>query len=232
MYRLKIDPQVTERYPGYTALIIYARDLLNKQSAEASLRVLREAETVQRQAFGDEKPTDHYHIAAWREAYKNFGVKPSKYPCSVEALLGRTLKGFDLPDINWIVNLYNAISLRQVLPVGGEDWDKLTSDLTLTLAVGQEPFTVYQEGHEVTTYPQPGEVIWAGSSGVTCRMWNWRQCYRTRVREDTYNVYFVLDRLAPYPLTELEAAGQELGQLLQAFSPGCHLEYELLGQQK
>ncbi len=229
-YRLKIDPRIIEQYPGYSALIIYATDLVNRPSDESSQKLLRAAEDLQRTTFGEEKATSHPHIAAWREAYKNFGVKPSKYPCSVEALLSRVLKGSDLPGINGIVDLYNALSIRYVLPVGGEDWDRLTSDLTLTFANGTEPFGTYQDGSEIITYPQAGEVVWADSSDATCRMWNWRQCLRTQLTTETRNAYFVLDRLEPYSLDELIKAGEELMMQLKTFSPGCAVNYELLGQ--
>lgn len=229
-YQLKIDPHILERYPDYSVLVIYAKDLVNQSDPAKSAELLRAAQEFQRNAFGEEKPASHSHIAAWREAYKSFGVKPSKYPCSAEALLDRTLKGKDLAGINWLVDLYNAVSIRHVLPVGGEDWDHLSSDLTLTLANGNEPFETYQDGAEVINYPQPGEVIWADSSGVTCRMWNWRQCRRTQITRATRNVYFVLDRLAPYTVGELMAAGEELMGYLKTFAPGCSLNYELLGQ--
>jgi len=228
-FRLKLDPKIIEKFPNYTALIIYARNLNNTASEEASTEILRAAERQQREAFGEEKPVSHPHIAAWREAYKEFGLKPSKYPCSVEALLSRTLKGQDLPTINKIVDLYNAVSIKYVLPVGGEDWSTITSDLTLTFATGNEPFGIFQEGQEVTTYPEVGEVIWADNSGVTCRGWNWRQCVRTRLTESSRNAYFVLDRLAPYPLKTLQAAGQELIGHLQTISPNSIIEQEILG---
>lgn len=231
-YQLKIDPRILERYPDYSVLVIYASNLVSELEAERSAELLRAAQEFQRTAFGEEKPASHPHIAAWREAYKSFGVKPSKYPCSVEALLDRTLKGKDLAGINWLVDLYNAVSIRHVLPVGGEDLDQLTSDLSLTLASGTEPFATYQDGAEVINYPQSGEVIWADSSGVTCRMWNWRQGRRTQITEATRNVYFVLDRLAPYSLDELKVAGDELMDQLKIFSPDCSLSFELLGQQE
>lgn len=229
-YKLKIDPAIIQKYPGYTALIIYASGLANGSSDESSIEILRAAECEQRQAFGTEKPSSHPHIAAWRQAYKEFGSKPSKYLCSVEALVSRTLKGNDLPTINRLVDLYNAVSIRHVLPVGGEDWDRLTSDLTLTLASGEEPFFTYQSGEEVVEYPDPGEVIWVDSTGVTCRRWNWRQCHRTALTTQTQNAYFVLDRLVPYSMEQLMAAGEELMKRLKSAAPDSTFSYEILGE--
>jgi len=62
-----------------------------------------------------------------------------------------------------------------------------------------------------------------------CRRWNWRQGLRTQLTEATRNAYFVLDRLAPYTLAELHAAGEALQAHIRAASPACHLTTALLG---
>jgi DNA/RNA-binding domain of Phe-tRNA-synthetase-like protein len=227
-YKLLVDPDIFSKFPQYRVLVIYAQNLENRPSDDESIKMLREAEEEQRNIFGMEKPSSHPHISAWRDAYKSFGAKASKYLCSVEALLSRTLKGQDLPEINQLVDLYNGISIKHVLPVGGEDWDTITSNLTLTFATGTEPFTTYQDGKEVIDHPESGEVIWADSTGVTCRRWNWRQCIRTQLTTDTRNAYFVLDSLPPCSKASLIDAGNNLMDLLKIFSPDCTLDYEIL----
>lgn len=229
--RLRLNPTVARRFPGYTGLIVYARGLTNGPSDQSSVARLRQAETAARAGFGEGRPADHPHVAAWRAAFGAFGAKPSKYPCSVEALLSRTLKGQDLPAINRCVDLYNAVSLRHVLPVGGEDLDALDGDLVLIEATGDEPFDL-PEGDAEISHPEPGEIVWADRRGVTCRRWNWRQGRRTRLTETTRNAYFVLDRLAPYPISALEAAAQDLIADLGADSPDATFETELLGAEE
>jgi DNA/RNA-binding domain of Phe-tRNA-synthetase-like protein len=228
-YRIHVDQTIHERFPGYAVLVIYARGLTNGPSDDASVAALRAAEAAARAAFGEAKPQTHSHIAAWREAFGAFGAKPSRYPCSVEALLSRTLKGQDLPAINAVVDRYNAISIAHVLPVGGENLDALTSDLTLTFATGDEPFDTQSGGEVQIEHAEPGEVVWVDSSGVSCRRWNWRQCYRTRLTEETGNAWFVLDRLPPYSLDDLRAAGDALIASLREQSPDCEIETELIG---
>ncbi len=73
MPRLRLDPAITERFPDYTALILYAHDLANGPSDDASIAALRAAEQAARTAFGTDKPATHPHIAAWRQAYAAFG---------------------------------------------------------------------------------------------------------------------------------------------------------------
>jgi len=215
-------------FPEYAVLILYVRELRNGASDQASEVRLRAAEMRARDAFGEQKAAAHAHIAAWRTAFGRFGAKPSRYPCSAEALLSRVLKGQELPEINAVVDLYNAVSIEQVLPVGGEDWDELRSELVLKVAQGDEPFVPIGGAEDAVEFPEPGEVIWADSSGVTCRRWNWRQCQRTMLTPETRNAYFILDRLAPYPIENLRAAGDALQQLLEERSPGCEIERELL----
>lgn len=193
--------------------------------------MLRSVEQECRKTFTLETLAQHTHIAAWQDAYRRFGVKPKKYPSSVEALLQRTLKGQDIPTINGVVDLYNMLSLKYVLPVGGEDWSKLTSDLHLTHARGHEPFLTASNGQEQTTYPDPGEIVWADEAGVTCRRWNWRQGRRTQLTKETHSMYFVLDRLAPYPTETLLAAGEELKEHLLRWFPSCSITTDLLSKE-
>jgi DNA/RNA-binding domain of Phe-tRNA-synthetase-like protein len=228
-HRLRVDPRIEETFPGYAVIVVYASNLENTVSDEASSSVLREAEAQARAAFSTIKPSEHPHIALWREAYQNFGLKPSKFLCSAEALVSRVIKGNELPAINALVDRYNAISVRHVIPVGGEDWDQLAGDLTLTFADGSEPFETMAQGEVVMDHPIPGEVVWKDAAGVTCRAWNWRQCLRTRLTESTKNAYFVLERLEPYPLEHLHAAATELEQHLRTTSPEVIIEKEHFG---
>lgn len=227
-YRLRVTPEIFKTFSGYSGLLIYAYGLENGPSDAWSIGLLREVEAEARGAFSDAKPSTHPHIAAWRETFSRFGAKPSRFPCSVEALLGRVLKGQELPPINRIVDAYNAVSIRHVIPIGGEDLDQLASDATLRFATGDEPFSLISAGEEIIEYPEAGEVVWADDAGATCRRWNWRQCRRTQLTEATSNAYFVFDSVSPFTHDALNAAGDELVRLLEQSSPGVRIERKLV----
>ncbi|VTP79945.1 B3/4 domain [Leclercia adecarboxylata] len=76
-----------------------------------------------------------------------------------------------------MVDIYNAVSIRYAIPVGGENLAAYTGAPRLTLADGSEPFDTVKEGQPDVEYPDAGEVIWRDDVGVTCRRWNWRQGY-------------------------------------------------------
>jgi hypothetical protein len=82
-------------------------------------------------------------------------AKPSRFPSSVEALLSRVLKRQELPRVNRLVDLYNAISVSHVVPVGGEDLDRIEPPMRLVFARGDEPFDVREA--DAVEHPRPGE---------------------------------------------------------------------------
>jgi DNA/RNA-binding domain of Phe-tRNA-synthetase-like protein len=223
-----IQPEILERF-AYRGVMLYVRNIENGPSDDFSIAELRRAESEARATFGDGKASDHPHMMAWREAFASFGLKPSKFLNSSEAMISRVLKGGELPAINWLTDIYNALSVCHVFPCGGEDWDAAVGVQQLRFARGDEAFDTSKDGEIVVDHPQPGEVVWADDAGVTCRAWNWRQCVRTRLTENTKNAYFVLDSLEPYPRGSLLAAADELDSFLRQCSPSCEIERHMLG---
>jgi DNA/RNA-binding domain of Phe-tRNA-synthetase-like protein len=199
-----VSPEVAAAWPAYQAAVVIADGVLNGPSDEASERLLTAAEQGARES-GLERAADDPRIAAWRAVFSEFGSKPSRYPCSAEALLARVLKDDRLPRINALVDTYNAVSLRYLIPVGGEDLDRLVGDLRLVRA-------------------DDGEVVWRDDEGVTCRRWNWRQEPRTQLSETTTRAFFVFDQLPPQE--SLDAAVQELIEQLKRRSPDVRTRIE------
>jgi len=160
------------------------------------------------------------HLASWAETYQRFGAKPSRTPCSAQALRKRVLKDGRLPAINPVVDLYNAVSLRYAIPVGGENADTYAGRPLLTIADGTEAFDTVMNGEAVVENPEPGEVIWRDEIGVTCRRWNWRQGTRTRLENASGRMWFVLESLETMPEEALRDATSMLVEGLNALMPG------------
>jgi DNA/RNA-binding domain of Phe-tRNA-synthetase-like protein len=221
-FEVRVDPAVHAAHPDYVALVLVASGVANGPSDAASHAQLAAAEAHLR-ASDLERATDHPHIAAWRAAFSAFGAKPSRYPSSAEALITRVLKGQALPRVNALVDLYNAISIRHVVPLGGEDADRLQGALRLTVAAGDEPFDPRGDGIDIEQVATR-EVVWRDDRGVTCRRWNWRQGRRTQLTHDTTRAFFVFDRLDGLAVDELHQAADGLSHLLHDRWSNCHLE--------
>ncbi|MFV0137481.1 B3/4 domain-containing protein [Streptomyces sp. HMX87] len=220
---LTVSDEVRALAPGFTHVAVEAHGLANGPSTDASSALLDEAARRLAARLDGRAPHEDPHIAAWREAYTAFGAKPSRTRNSAEALAKRALSDAGLPRINVLVDLYNAISVAHLVPVGGEDIDRIRGGMRLVRATGEEEFVTVAGGTEVVEHPEAGEVVWRDDAGVTCRRWNWRQGPRTRLTEATTSGIFLLESMAPMPVAEAEAAAGELAELLEKFSPGARV---------
>lgn len=220
---LTVAEEVRALAPGFTHVAIEAHGLVGGPSTEASSALLDDAARRLAARLDGRAPHEDPHMAAWREVYSAFGSKPSRTRNSAEALARRALSEAGLPRINLLVDLYNAVSVAHLIPVGGEDLDRIQGGMRLIRAAGDEDFVTVAGGEQTVEHPDAGEVVWCDDAGVTCRRWNWRQGPRTRLTEETTSGIFLLESLAPMPVTDVVEAAAELVDLLEKFSPGAQV---------
>jgi DNA/RNA-binding domain of Phe-tRNA-synthetase-like protein len=222
----RIAPEVFQLRPDYRALLLVVTGIPPSPSDSVSEAYLSSAEESAKAALAKTPVNDIPHVAAWRETYKAFGAKPKKERNSLEALLRRVDAG--LPRVNRLTDIYNAISIKHQIPLGGEDLDKYQSAPFLIRAKGDEKFDTKSGGDVIVEHPSPGEVVWCDDGDVTCRRWNWRQCSRTALTDATTNVLFILDALEPMNDEALNAAADELSAELSKLSPDVKVERRML----
>lgn len=215
-FKPSVGAEIFELRPDYCALSIVAEGVQNLarhpaiDEIVASVRASRPLPD-----WGDA------HLDAWHAAYRAFGAKPQRTPSSAEALVRRIQGGAQLPTINAVVDLYNALSVQFAIPIGGENIEGYVGNPLLKRAIGNETFDTVKDGSECLETVPAGEAVWADERGVTCRRWNWRQGLRTRIDATTTRMWFVLERLEPMPLSAVFAAGNLLVTTLQTLSPGA-----------
>lgn len=155
-------------------------------------------------------------VAAWRRAYKGFGIKSTSYRSSVERLVKRVLAGDEIPRINAFVDLYNAVSLAHVLCLGADDLDRIdggtSAHLAFRFARENDSFIdmAPAEGLPAEQPPKSGEVVYAAGATVLCRRWNWRQDARSVVGAQTRRVVLTIQSNGE---GSVEAAAEALSAL-------------------
>lgn len=224
--RASVDPEVFALRPDYRVMLLAVSGIEPAPSDEASEAALAAAEAGAGAALADSAAEDLPHVAAWREAYRAFGAKPQRTRNSLEALLRRVDAG--LPRINRLTDLYNSVSVGRQLPLGGEDLDAYQGSPRLIRATGEEVFDTTASGENVEEHPEPGEVVWVDDRGVTCRRWNWRQCRRTGLSDETSRAVFILDALDPMTDADLSAAADELEDYLRGLGPDVQVVRRLI----
>jgi len=156
-------------------------------------------------------------LAAWRRAFRAFGVDPTAYRSAAEALLRRLTKQGSIPSIGTLVDLGNLVAIRYALPVAVFDLASVTGGLTVRLATGAESFTDLGSGEREA--PEPGEVIFIDEAGhVAARRWCWRQSAESATSATTTDVLVTVEGHHDTAQSDVEAAVADLEALVRAYA--------------
>ena len=165
--KFRIDSRIFEKFPDLNIGIVTVKGMDNTGSNENIMTLIRERENEIRANFNTETLSQNPKIDAWRKAYSSFGAKPKKNKCSVENLYRMILGGVELRHINKIVDIYNFISIKHMIPVGGDDTGKIEGNIMLKFARGNEPFVeLYSEEKK---NQKEGEVVYVDDNEVLFR---------------------------------------------------------------
>lgn len=213
MKKIVISPAIFERYPQFIRGIVFVKDI---EIAESNKRIKKPLNKIieQRKSEGQDY-NDHPFVKAWDEAHLRFGSDPIQYPPSVKTLLARAMGGGGLPFINTAVALFNYISIKYLVPCGGDDIKKISGNLFLDFATGEESFMGL--GGTKLEHPEKGEVIFYDdqSKQIMCRRWNWRNADFSKITTDTKELVINVDGIDGIPLSVIIEARDELAHLLQ-----------------
>lgn len=201
------DPSLRAEFPGLRAVAIGALLAPPPQDAAVSARVavhLRHAAEL----LADGPESAQPSIQAWRTTFAALGLKPTQYRCAAEALLRRLRTHGDLPRVNPLVDLANAVSARMAIPIAVLDLDRVAGDLTVRRATGEESYTGFDGTVEA---PQPGEVVYADAAAVAhSRRWCHRQSAHSAVSGATTRVLLVAEALHERAAEDLDVLASHL----------------------
>ena len=182
---------LAERFPGFRVAVVVGEGLTIPGPRSPRLdSEIRAVETRCRARWAGTELSAIPGVAAWRGAYRAFGIKKTSYRSSVERLIKRVLAGDAIPNVNALVDLYNAASIESGLCMGCDDLDAIEGDLAFRFSRPGDSFLDMSaaEGDDPNDPPKDGEVVYADGAHVLCRRWNWRQDARSLVTPSTRNI--------------------------------------------
>jgi lysyl-tRNA synthetase class 2 len=226
MRKIIIEDQIFQMFPNFKRGLVIVRNMKN----HASHHEIEEMLENQR-ALCQDCPLDHDFIKAWEEMHRKFGSNPNKFPPSIKSLVKRAQRGDRIPFINSAVALFNYISLKYLLPCGGDDVDTIKGNLRLGIARGDENFLPL--GGTEIEHPVPGEIIYYDNQtkNVMCRKWNWRNGDFSKILQSTRKVVINVDGAETVPEEVAIKARDELAELLSQ-KCGAQLTVDLLSSEK
>ena len=223
---MRIDlSEIASTFPAFRVGVVVAEGMTIPAERPAELdRLIGDRQAALRGRYGGRELADVRGILPWRLAYKVFGIKSTRYRCSVERLVKNTLAERPLPAINGYVDAYNAVSLSHVFPIGADDLDRVEGDVFFRFSRPGDSFVDMSGGEDAAEGagpaedpPKPGEVVYTDAAKVLCRRWNWRQDVRSLVSPTTTRAILTVQSLG---VGDLEAALADLTGLIERFCGG------------
>jgi DNA/RNA-binding domain of Phe-tRNA-synthetase-like protein len=213
--RCEIEPAILERFPACRVGGFLASGL----AAAAHRLKLEGAETLAApltvQGVTVEGISEEPRIREWRRAYQQSGVKPSTYKSSAEQLVRRLLKGSWISTPLPVVNLYSAVSVEHLTPMGAYDVARLPQP-EIVLRLPREGDVFHPLGARPEDMPlKPTIPVYASGSEVTCWAFNHRDSAVTCLHADTEVGLFMAEAVAEIQYPSMEAAFAELARDLR-----------------
>lgn len=212
MTQVQINASFWELFPEGQVNVLVLHDINNTGlDSDKYQAILEDAEEQAKQYLTADVFSENAVVQSWRESYQAF-KKKKRARASIEALLKRVSQGKGVGTINPLVDLYNSVSMRFAVPVGGEDLSAIEGDLHLGMAQGGEAF--YPLGDDQNEPALPGEIIYYDAAGAVCRCLNWRDGERTMLTETTTDAIMFMEATNSLQKENLNPAMDELQRVI------------------
>jgi DNA/RNA-binding domain of Phe-tRNA-synthetase-like protein len=207
---------VLERFPAYRVVLAVARGLAIPDHPPPRIEdYVTAAERAIVDEWGDRPVSEMTEVAAWRQAYKGFGIRKTSYRPSVERLVQHIQRHGALPRVNALVDFYNAVSVAFRMPAGADDLDKIVPPLAFRFSKESDSFIALGDKSAQNDPPKPGEVVYADQRHVLCRRWNWYQDERTATSAATRDAVITVQSIAGAGKHAVEDAAAVLAEGLE-----------------
>ncbi len=144
---MDVDVAIDRALAGRVRLGVMSIGGVSVREQDTALAARVEAECASLRArFGGGKSSEVPGTEDARTLYKALGIDPTKTRPSNEALLRRALKGEPLYRINTLVDALNLASLREQLPFGLYDLERIALPVTLRTGAKGEAYEGIRKG--------------------------------------------------------------------------------------
>ncbi len=213
------SPDILARFPNVVGGAIFVQDILNGPTPEYLQAQFQAEQQATLLRIGNTPLSQIPSLAAWRSAFRGFGVDPTQYRSAAEALLRRLTKKGDIPCINALVDIGNLVSIRYALPVAVFDTRAVHGTVTVHFADGSERYTTL--GQDEIGHPEPGEVVFSDETGlVIARRWCWRQSEPSAAQFATTTALITVEAHQADGTKDIRAALRDLLILLHTYAHG------------
>lgn len=209
--------------------IVIAKGINNKKEYPEIKKILSDNINLIEGKFQNRNVKGTEEINPYREAFLKLGINPNKFMSSIEAMTTRIAKKKGFPNINSIVDIANAVSLKYLVPLGAHDLESSNGDIFVRFSNKGDQFIPF--GEQEAEVLEEGELIYSIGKRVKTRRWIWRQSEEGKVTEDSSDIFFPIDGFTDKNFDNVINARNELADLLQRIF-NCEIKVGLIDKNK
>ncbi len=151
-------------------------------------------------------------LKAYRQFYWNvIKVDPTKQRPASEALVRRFIRRKDLPKINPVVDIFNAVSAATGIAMCAYDFNKIQGELELTVSTGDEFF--HGIGWSKPRKLDSGQLIIKDEKSVIS-LYPYRDADHTKITRKTSVILLTVDGVPDIPGYSLKSVLEETTSLI------------------
>ncbi|WP_251860014.1 phenylalanine--tRNA ligase beta subunit-related protein [Clostridium sp. Marseille-Q2269] len=207
-----VSKEVFQKLENVCFGVVVAKGINNKDNIEAK-ELLKNSIELTEKRFEGKNVKEVEEIMYYRDSFIKLGINPNKFKSSIEAITTRVSKNKGLPNINPIVDIGNAVSLKYLLPLGAHDIDAAKEDISVRFSNVGDKFIPF--GEDEVESLENGELIYSVGNKVKTRRWIWRQSEEGKITEESKNIFFPIDGFKDKNYDNVIKARDELAQVLK-----------------
>ena len=152
------------------------------------------------------------NILGYRILHQKIGINDKSLIASPESLIKLIFKNNKLKPINFIVDTYNYVAIKNKISIGAHDLQKIIGNVRLCYTEGNEIFTPL--GSKSSKIIDKNEYCYIDDSNeVICRL-DCRQSEKTKISTNTQDCLFIVQGHSGISEKNLISTAEELRSLL------------------
>ncbi len=217
--KISIEKEVFRKFhPEFQVAFILFKGIDNKTKLKESKELLKEIEKVVRLTFNKDTIKTHHLISPWKVAKQEFGKEARHYHTSVELLLKTVLGRKSVAAGDVLTNLVRYLALKQIIPMGIDDPQKISGEITFALAGSSgEGKKMKVEG--IKKIPR-GELYYHDEKKVLGRKLDYWKNEKTKLTAKSTSALVHFEALPPFTSEKLINLLKEVVNLGQSFCGG------------
>jgi DNA/RNA-binding domain of Phe-tRNA-synthetase-like protein len=210
--------------PDVTLGVLEADAVLVSPASESLLRLIEDVCNRKQREFTVESLAEAEPIRAARAMFRAWGMDPSKYRPSSEALLRRIVQGKGLYQISNVVDIGNLISIETGWPLGCYDRAKIRAPIVFRHGTAGESY----EGIGKRAWHLDGRPVLADPDGPFGSPIS--DSTRSMITDSARDVLAVIYAPAGVPHASIEMATARFGERLEEFAGASTVRVALSGR--